>query len=213
MKWIFGYGSRMLFYISTVHPLVLDTSVGVKPIASIHDWAEVLPNAGWHKEINVEAMGVFWMLFTQDLLSVIELWRCATTPSKQQRSFGTYAFFLVSETANPVENQRIFKHTRREIQSNRPGKEEEMTVYAPSWLLEEQQNSPKFKAAVPEREKKRWQSMFLHGCCWRTKTLPNVKILCWVQNAFVQNCVLDETKLLLNALLKLLRYEIHLLKP
>ncbi len=139
----------MLFYISTVHPLVLDTSVGVKPIASIHDWAEVLPNAGWHKETNVEAMGVFWML------SVIELWRCATTTSKQQRSFGTYAFFLVSETANPVENQRILKHTKREIQSYRPVKEEEMAVYAPSWLLEEQQNSPKFKAAEPERDKKR----------------------------------------------------------
>jgi hypothetical protein len=73
MKWIFGYGPRVLFYISTVHPLVLDTSVGVKPIASIPDWAEVLPNAGWHKETNVEAMGVFWMLFTQDLLSVIDL--------------------------------------------------------------------------------------------------------------------------------------------
>lgn len=43
MKWIFGYGSRVLFYISSVHPLVLDTSVGVKPIASIHDWAEVYP--------------------------------------------------------------------------------------------------------------------------------------------------------------------------
>jgi hypothetical protein len=148
----FWYGSRVLFYISTVHPLVLDTSVGVKAIASIHDWAEVLPNAGWHKETNVEAMGVFWMLFTQDLLSVIELWRCATTTSKQQRSFGTYAFFLVSETANPIENQRISKHTRREIPSYRPGREEEMAVYAPSWLLEEQQNSPKFKAAEPERK-------------------------------------------------------------
>jgi hypothetical protein len=75
------------------------------------------------------------------LLSVIELWRCATTRSKQQRSFGTYAFFLVSETANPVENQRILKHIRRQIQSYRPGREEEMAVYAPSWLLEEQQNS------------------------------------------------------------------------
>jgi hypothetical protein len=214
MKWIFGYGSRVLFYISTVHSLILDTSVGVKPIASIHDWAEVLPNAGWHKETNVEAMGVFWMLFTQDLLSVIELWRYATTTSKQQRSFGTYAFFLVSETANPIENQRISKHTRREIQSYRPGREEEMAVYAPSWLLEEQQNSLKFKAAEPEREKKRWQTMFLHGCCcWRSITLPNVKILCWVQNPFLQNRVFGETKLLLNAFLKLLRYEIHIQKP
>jgi hypothetical protein len=91
-------------------------------------------------------MGVFWMLFTQDLLSVIELWRCATTTSKQQKSFGTYAFFLVSETANPIENQRISKHTRREIQSYRPGREEEMAVYAPSWLLMlEEHNSPKCK--------------------------------------------------------------------
>jgi hypothetical protein len=204
----------VLFYISTVHPLVLGTSVGVKPIASIHDWAEVLPNAGWHKETNVEAMGVFWMLFTQDLLSVIELWRCAITTSKQQRSFGTYAFILVSETANPVQNQRILKHTRREIQTHRPGREEEMAVYAPSWLLEEQQNSRKFKAAEPVREKKRWQSMFLHGCCcWRSKTLPNVKILRWVQNPFLQHRVLDETKLLLNALQELLRYETHIQKP
>jgi len=117
-------------------------------------------------------MGVFWMLFTQDLLSVIELWRYAT------------------------------------------GREEEMAVYAPSWLLEEQQNSLKFKAAEPEREKKRWQTMFLHGCCcWRSITLPNVKILCWVQNPFLQNRVFGETKLLLNAFLKLLRYEIHIEKP